>query len=279
MSRTIAKDKFNILFDRNTVSAFADAIGVNDDESGFRILSKQDNIENPELKENFVRRLGSICGGVKKGLDDYLLDSIEQSADPNLRNNDVTIDYIYMSDSRFKVCAILLAHRGECIEVPGWWTVRLICKKNEEYCAGQAARLLGMYMYAIKTKSVQPYGLLEVANNYKNIAGYCLYTRFGFEETTIKCRMFDWMAMASELSRITKEQIIETTKTGKQQIEDTGATMYCRELKTASRANRRPRPRSKFVTPRKTKKVEYTEPALPEPEPDESGAPGACIIL
>lgn len=218
---------------------------------------------------------------MKRGLDEYLLASIDQAEDPAPNNDDVTIDYVYISDSRYKVCAILLAHRGECVEVPGWWTVRLICnRQGDESCKGQAAILLGLYMYALKTKDVQKCGLLEVADNYKNIAGYCLYSRFGFEETNIKCRAFTWMTMATEISKITTIQIIDTTKTGEQQIADTGATLYCKELKNASLERRKPKKRSAFSTQRPTKRVEYTPPSNSTTaggggDDSESG----CIIL
>ena len=275
MSRTNAKYKFNILFDNTTVSDFVKSIDL--DRKDLFLASKQRNSEDPLLKEGFFRRLGSLCGGVKRGLDEYLLDSIDQAEEPASNNDDVTIDYVYISDSRYKVCAILLAHRGECVEAPGWWTVRLICnRQGDESCKGQAAILLGLYMYALKKKGVQTHGLLEVADNYKNIAGYCLYSRFGFEETNIKCRAFAWMTMATEISKITIPQIIETTKTGEQQIADTGATLYCRELKRASRERRKPKKRSAFSTPRPTKRVEYTPPSPPGGGDD--GASG-CIIL
>jgi hypothetical protein len=266
MSTDTAKDKFKVLFDVITVSAFSRAIGGGEPS----IYSKQDNKKRPDLKKKFLGRLGSLCGGQERGLDAYLMNSIEYSEIQDDENPDSAIDYVYIADSRSKVCAILIAHRGECVEVPGWWIVRLICnRQGDESCRGQAGRLLGLYMYALKTKSVQPCGLLEVANDYRNIPGYCLYTRFGFEETNIKCFAFVWMAMASELARITTKQIIDTTVNGKLQIAPTGATRYCDELKKAALLRREPLPRSDFTTGRLTNRVEYTEPSLSD----------GCIIL
>jgi hypothetical protein len=241
MSKPSAKTKFNILFNKELVESFQSNINM---KSGFTILSKQHNSENSSLKIKFIQRLGSLCGGIKQGLDEYLLDSIEHSHNPIYNTVDISIDYVYIRDTRGKVCAILLAHRGECQEVPSWWTVRLICNKQEENCKGMAAKLLGLYTYALKIKQVQKYGLLEIADNYENIAGYCLYSRFGFEETNIQCKAFMWLTLANNLEKITYDQIIETVKTGKQQIKDTGSTLYCKELKQASIEKRLPKPRN-----------------------------------
>lgn len=241
MRKNIAKDKFNILFNTELVEKFQKNINL---KTGFTILCRQHNQLDSQLKIKFIQRLGSLCGGVKKGLDEYLLDSIEQAHDPRYKDSDISIDYVYIRDTRGKVCAILLAHRGECQEVPSWWTVRLICNKQEENCKGMAAKLLGLYTYSLKIKQVQKYGLLEIADNYENIAGYCLYSRFGFEETNIKCKTFMWLTLANNIDKITHDQIIETVKTGKQQIKDTGSTLYCKELKQASIEKRLPKPRN-----------------------------------
>ncbi|WP_445954867.1 hypothetical protein, partial [Yeosuana sp.] len=142
-------------------------------------------------------------------------------------------------------------------------TVRLICNNNQDkVCKGMAAILLGLYTYVLKYKKVQPYGLLEVADGYENIGGYCLYSRFGFEETTIKCKQFvNDVIMANNVKQITYDQIIETVNTGKQQIPDTGSTLYCQELKQASKENRLPLPRDdpKFKVIREEDSVRLQE--------------------
>lgn len=261
MLRTNPKVKFNSLFNQKLVDDFQSQISLPD---GFSIFSKEYTMQHPKFKTQFIQRLGYLCQS--KGneyLGDYLTDSVAFAHDPSMYGYENQIDYIYIRDSRGKNCAVLLAHRGECKEVPSWWTVRLICNNNQDkVCKGMAAILLGLYTYVLKYKQVQPYGLLEVADGYGNIGGYCLYSRFGFEETTIKCKQFvNDVIMANNIKQITYDQIIETVNTGKQQIPDTGSTLYCQELKQASKENRLPLPRDdpKFKVIREEDSVRLQE--------------------
>lgn len=241
-SRKFSKEKFNVLFDDNTVNEFKLRTGTEG-----QLFSKNFVMSNKKRKKKFIDSIpASLCGG----LEDYMWDSLEiahenikKYKDEEKWEEDNSVDYVYIVDSENIPCGILLAHRGECREMRSWWTVRLICNDPDPVCKGTANKLLGMYSFALKSKKIQTHGLLEIAENYENIGGYCLYSRYGFVESNISCDAFGWMTMANELRNITFNQIIETVKTGKKQIQDTGSTLYCEELKNSSRKGISPKDR------------------------------------
>jgi hypothetical protein len=125
----------------------------------------------------------------------------------------VTIDYAFIkSKTNDRISAIIFAELGECKEYPQYWTVRLICGT-----AGtkDARTLLGLYLFALKSIG-QPIGILEVAQSYNNLAAYCLYAKFGFEEAYMYedwagCTAFSSMPLVNNLDTILPQEIIDIT--------------------------------------------------------------------
>jgi hypothetical protein len=96
-----------------------------------------------------------------------------------------------------KTVGFLISQLGECNdrgnkyrEIPA---LNLICAPKKHKCnsaspfcqqngCGVVSRILMfMYLYALKKKNIK-YGILELAGNYCNVGGLCLYNKFGFRE-------------------------------------------------------------------------------------------------
>ena len=81
------------------------------------------------------------------------------------------------------VVGFLIVQRGECESFPDDYAVNLICVKDDAV-AGTGPLLIGLYLYTIlervRTNGHLQLGLLELAGGYYNIAGLCLYSKFGF---------------------------------------------------------------------------------------------------
>jgi hypothetical protein len=87
------------------------------------------------------------------------------------------------------VLGFLIAEKGECKRLPNAYTVNLICVRSRMKSPDKpkGSLLLGAYLYCIK-KIGQRYGLLELADAYKNVAGFFAYSKMGFVKNTT---MFD----------------------------------------------------------------------------------------
>jgi hypothetical protein len=301
------KLKFNTLFDDATVSAFMKLCKI--DKSELRTKADNMNMSQSEWDKFFRSDLDNLCddtcmgdddgwrdnlnggkGGYTGGLGCYLRDSLYQidddaemadTRDMTDPDSDIAMDYIY-SVNGGKVCAILIAHKGECAKGSGsdksrqadvardWWTVRLICgRPNEPVCVKKAITLLGAYCYALKSKKSQRYGLLEVMDGHRNPRAYCLYSKFGFVESDFKCPSFVWLQMATDLNQLTPRQIAETVMSkGKQQIPDTQSTRYCAEMGLTRTTGLLPGPPPGALYPRKIpRKIKVKTPSQPIGKP------------
>lgn len=123
-----------------------------------------------------------------------------------------TIDYVLMYiDDTFK--GILIAKKNECENkyrdtdkrrktrkenIDDYWSVKLICAEG-----GTGGILMALYLDAIlyrKNEFVQEYGFLELAQGYANVAGFCSYSKFGFEKDTgLICNEYDQISNANNL--------------------------------------------------------------------------------
>jgi hypothetical protein len=234
------KAAFDILFDEYVARTFRLAVGLTNAE----LITKTDTIAVPQLAMKIKKAIKSVelCDYLQEYAEEAVETSMMSSYDDDYADpdSDIKMDYAYIVDTKSKkVCAILVAHRGECTTAL-WntWTVRIICNRAIPECKGGAHKLLGLYCYALKTKQVQKYGLLEVADSYNNIAAYCSYSKYGFVESDYTCEAFEHLQMATDLRKITIKQIIDTVITGKAQIEDNKTLRYCEELKRVSNFNK-----------------------------------------
>ena len=90
-------------------------------------------------------------------------------------------------------------------------------------CVGRFVKKILMYMYlqALKHRNI-PYGLLELAGNYGNLPGFCLYNGFGFREDVsiksgdeendnIQPRCFpekDTLTMICDLTKVSTQDLL-----------------------------------------------------------------------
>ena len=226
------KAAFDILFDEYVARTFRLAVGLTNAE----LITKTDTIAVPQLAMKIKKAIKSVelCDYLQEYAEEAVETSMMSSYDDDYADpdSDIKMDYAYIVDTKSKkVCAILVAHRGECAKVrdasgfdqtstkPIWntWTVRIICNRAIPECKGGAHKLLGLYCYALKTKQVQKYG---------------------FVESDYTCEAFEHLQMATDLRKITIKQIIDTVITGKAQIEDNKTLRYCEELKRVSNFNK-----------------------------------------
>lgn len=78
----------------------------------------------------------------------------------------------------------IITQRGECIRFPEVHSVSLICSKSN--IQGVGSIMLGAYLYMIKANNFNrvpnmQIGILDLAESFYNIKGYCAYNKFGFQ--------------------------------------------------------------------------------------------------
>jgi len=97
-----------------------------------------------------------------------------------LQEKDYTTSTDLVNDKLNLVHSVMIVQKGECAVKPRTVAVRLICSRKTM----KAHILMGAYLYTIKKKGkkVDQMGILELADGYKNLSGFCLYTKFGFKE-------------------------------------------------------------------------------------------------
>jgi regulator of sigma D len=80
-------------------------------------------------------------------------------------------------DKMAKIVGFLIAQRGECPKYPNAYAVNLICARER----GISSMLMGCYLYCIKRHPrYMQKGLLELANEYNNLNGFCAYRKMGY---------------------------------------------------------------------------------------------------
>ena len=85
-----------------------------------------------------------------------------------------------------KIIAFIISELGECklpsppYPVEDVWSINLICGGS----GGNGAYLISLFLFSVIVGAQMgkwpPIGVLELARGYKNTAGLCLYTKFGF---------------------------------------------------------------------------------------------------
>jgi hypothetical protein len=78
------------------------------------------------------------------------------------------------------ILGFMVVQKGECLMIPGAYSVNLICAK-EGAPKGIGALLMGLYLETIlKRPDITQIALLELAGGYLRLAALCLYAKFGF---------------------------------------------------------------------------------------------------
>lgn len=121
------------------------------------------------------------------------------------------------SKKRFdqSIVAFLITEKSECKDSEKIYTdipaLNLICVSSKNKNRYTSRLLLYVYLYALK-KSNYRYGLLELAGSYCNLAGLCLYNKFGFrEDISIKSKHcfpeLGTLTMVADINRITYDSL------------------------------------------------------------------------
>ena len=127
-----------------------------------------------------------------------------------IRSDDVDPALI-LADKSNAIVGVIVVERGECIESPKSWCVKVICVKPNSV---KGSLLMGACLYCIKANhSINQECLLELAGGYKNLSAFYSYTGLGFlrDDTLWDELCFDTkqcMPMRVDLSKISQSDII-----------------------------------------------------------------------
>ena len=113
------------------------------------------------------------------------------------------------------VVAFLTTEQSECKDAENVYTdipaLKLICVSSRNRSKYTSRVLMYLYLYALKQSNYK-YGLLELAGSYCNLAGLCLYNKFGFrEDISIKTKTCfpeaGTLTMVADLETISYESL------------------------------------------------------------------------
>ena len=94
-----------------------------------------------------------------------------------IRSDDVDPALI-LADKSNAIVGVIVVERGECIESPKSWCVKVICVKPNSV---KGSLLMGACLYCIKANpSINQECLLELVGGYKNLSAFYSYTGLGF---------------------------------------------------------------------------------------------------
>jgi len=154
-------DERQTLFYRDVITLYFGRVALPD---GKMLMYKHGNVDEDDM-EHFL--INIPCPFFR------------QYAKSALTKDEERKDFVYLRGiADDTISAFLIVQKGECVNYPDVWTVQLICGTPGN---ADARLLLGLYCYALKVLDY-PMGLLELSGAYENKAGYCLYTKFGFQE-------------------------------------------------------------------------------------------------
>lgn len=150
--------------------------------------------------EYIVDTMTGICNPESVGVE-YAKNSV-------LRLSEAHMDFLFLMDvEKGRPCGMLVTHLGECKLFPNHHALQLICTNKR----GMGKVLMGLYLLACKSAK-QDRGLLEVANEYRNLPALCLYSKFGFRENlkyrTPSC-FTEGLPMECNLSDISSQMIFQ----------------------------------------------------------------------
>ena len=94
-----------------------------------------------------------------------------------IRSDDVDPALI-LADKSNAIVGVIVVERGECIQSPKSWCVKVICVKPNSV---KGSLLMGACLYCIKANpSINQECLLELVGGYKNLSAFYSYTGLGF---------------------------------------------------------------------------------------------------
>ena len=127
-----------------------------------------------------------------------------------IRSDDVDSALI-LADKSNAIVGVIVIERGECIQSPKSWCVKVICVKPNSV---KGSLLMGACLYCIKANpSINQECLLELVGGYKNLSAFYSYTGLGFlrDDTLWNELCFDTkqcIPMRADLSETSQGDII-----------------------------------------------------------------------
>ena len=127
-----------------------------------------------------------------------------------IRSDDVDPALI-LADKSNAIVGVIVVERGECIESPKSWCVKVICVKPNSV---KGSLLMGACLYCIKANPIiNQECLLELVGGYKNLSAFYSYTGLGFlrDDTLWNELCFDTkecIPMRADLSETSQGDII-----------------------------------------------------------------------
>lgn len=128
--------------------------------------------KNYEGKENkLISKIGAMCDYVVS--DNYY----EKALDEAIYDYNPYVDILFIKNKKQKVLGFLTAELGSCAMHPNTYAINLICSES-----GMGKLLVGACLFCIKYNDDVPTKacILELAHSYKNIPGFFMYTKMGF---------------------------------------------------------------------------------------------------
>uniref|UniRef100_A0A6C0LCB2 Uncharacterized protein n=1 Tax=viral metagenome TaxID=1070528 RepID=A0A6C0LCB2_9ZZZZ len=179
--------------------------------------------EQYQLERNQARKLERVteeieeeAGGDKPITFDLLIAFApgfrETIADANTRGIKPRVEALLE-----KVVGFIIVQLGECETHPYAYAVNLICTRtldDDERTSIKGALLMGAYLFCIKQLAgVEQVGILELADGYKNFAGFSAYTKMMFDKNislSVEGCFYDNtnLAMSADLLGLSEAEII-----------------------------------------------------------------------
>jgi hypothetical protein len=136
---------------------------------------------------------------------------------------------LYQQD---KFCGIMIIEMNECNKKKpdNLYSIRLICAQKVGKKSA-AMQLLGLYLYVLKIRfPQQQYGFLELAGGFRNVIGYCLYSKFNFKTNpAFDCKEYEINNLSNLKMRVKMDSIDTDTLIEKVRRNDWYDSMALRE--------------------------------------------------
>lgn len=166
---------------------------------------------------NYVR--GSIARALDTDLPGYdaiviIKPSLRSTLQTPTEETEAEMIRRVRKDKIAKIVGFLIAQKGECPKYPTAYSVNLICAREK----GISSMLMGCYMYCIKRHpEYMQKGLLELADEYDNLNGFCAYRKMGYvfdpDIYSTNCLTFDsgLLPMSVDIHAMSIQDIVART--------------------------------------------------------------------
>ena len=174
--------------------------------------TKQKDIVSTGIEENVM------CDSAEDYLFSYLQETLYPWKDDNqdkIFSDEYTkdtpnyIDYVIIYQQN-NFCGIMVIEMNECNKKKpdNLYSIRLICAQKVGKKSA-AMQLLGLYLYILKLRFPnQQYGFLELAGGFRNVIGYCLYSKLNFKtDPAFDCKEYEINNLSNLKMRVKMDSI------------------------------------------------------------------------